>query len=248
MKLKNKVALVTGASRGIGRAIASEFVRQGANIIFTYFKNEELAKDLETEIKGLGGEACAVKIDTRDFQKAKELIEFVKEKFGTIDILVNNAGIIKDKALMLMEQSDWLDVIDTNLNGLFNVTRAAIVTFLKQKSGNIINITSVSGIIGLSRQTNYAASKAGIIGFTKALAREVAPFNIRVNAIAPGFVETDMTLTLKEDYKQKLEQEIPLGRFGKVEEVAKLAVFLASEESGYITGQTIRIDGGLGMQ
>jgi len=249
MRLEDKVAIVTGASRGIGRAIAVGLAKEGAKVIFTYFKNQDLAQTLEKEIKDCGClEARAYRLDTRDYQQTKDFIESVRDCFGHIDILVNNAGIIKDKALMLMEKEEWQEVIDTNLNGLFNTTRAAIVTFMKQKTGNIINITSVSAIIGMSRQTNYSASKAGIIGFTKALAREVAPYNIRVNAIAPGFIETDMTAGLKEEYKKQLLSLIPLARFGTPEEVAKLAVFLASDESSYITGQVLRIDGGLCMQ
>jgi len=248
MSLKGKVAIITGATRGIGRATALELARRGCNIAFTYLKSEDLAVALEGEIKLLGRDVSSFKVDTRDYQKIGELIASCKERFGGIDILVNNAGITKDKALMLMDRNDWEEVIDTNLNGLFNITRQAIVTLLKQKSGNIINITSVSGIIGLSRQTNYSASKAGIIGFTKALAKEVAPFNIRVNAVAPGFIETDMISELKDDYKTKLLQDIPLARFGSPQEVAKLIAFLAGEESNYVTGQVLRIDGGLGIQ
>ncbi len=248
MKLKDKVAVITGASRGIGRAIALELAKEGAKIVFTYYKSEDLAQSLEKEIKDLGCEVFPCQVDTRDFQKAKELIQNSYKRFGAINILVNNAGIIKDKALMMMEKQDWDEVIDTNLNGLFNITRAAIVGFMKQKSGNIINITSVSGIIGMSRQTNYSASKAGIIGFTKSLAREVAAFNIRVNAVAPGFIDTDMTASLKEEYKAKVLPNIPLARFGMPQEVAKLVAFLASDDSSYITGQIIRIDGGMGMQ
>lgn len=245
MKLKDKVALVTGASRGIGRAIALEFAKEGAKIAFTFAKNKELADSLVQEIEATGGKALAYQMDTRDFEAAKALIPKVKESFGGLDILVNNAGITKDKALMLMEREDWQEVIDTNLGGVFNLTRSAIVTFMKQKSGNIINISSASGIIGLPRQVNYSASKAGIIGFTKALAKEVAGFNIRVNALAPGFIDTDMVSALKDDFKNEVLKHIPLARFGKAEEVAKSAVFLASNESQYITGQVIVVDGGL---
>ncbi|KPK01787.1 MAG: hypothetical protein AMK71_04300, partial [Nitrospira bacterium SG8_35_4] len=167
------------------------------------------------------------------------------ELFGGIDIVVNNAGIIKDKALALMGQSDWHDVIHTNLDGTFNLTRAAIIPFMKQKKGVVINISSISGIIGTSRQVNYAASKAGIIGFTKALAREVAPYNIRVNAVAPGFIETEMLRDLKDDYREMMMKQIPLLRFGNVEEIAKAVKFLASDDAGYITGHTLVIDGGM---
>ena len=248
MDLKGRVAIITGATRGIGRAAALELAKHGSDIAFTYLKSQDLAKTLEAEIKGLGRQALSFQVDTRDYAGIGKFIGDCKEKFGKIDILVNNAGIAKDKALMLMERADWQDVIDTNLNGLFNITRQAIVTFLKQKSGNIINVTSLSGVIGLSRQTNYSASKAGIIGFTRALAKEAAPFNVRVNAVAPGFIETDMTLGLKDDYRLKLIKDIPLARFGSTDEVAKLIAYLASDASSYITGQVIRIDGGLGMQ
>lgn len=248
MQLHGKIALITGATRGIGRAIALELAKEGADIIFTFAKSDDLAKQLVSEITELDRTVYPVKIDTRDFENAQKLIEECREKFGAIDILVNNAGITRDKALMLMSKEDWQEVIDTNLSGVFNMTRAVITTFLRQKSGNIINITSVSGIIGVARQANYAASKAGIIGFTKAMAREVAPFGVRVNAVAPGFIDTDMTAQLKADHKESLVPMIPLARFGRAEEVAKVVAFLASEASGYITGQVIRVDGGLGIQ
>lgn len=248
MKFKDKVAIITGATRGIGRAVALELASGGCDIVFSYLKSDDLAASLEEEIKKMGRIVISAKVDTRDYAKAGELIALCKEKFGKIDILVNNAGITRDKALMLMEKKDWEEVIDTNLNGLFNVTRQAIVTFLKQKSGNIINITSISGIIGLSRQTNYSASKAGIIGFTKALAKEVAPFGVRVNAVAPGFIDTDMTAELKDNYREKILEGLPLSRFGEPREVAKLVSFLASDAADYITGQVVRIDGGLGIQ
>ena len=177
----------------------------------------------------------------------REMVEEVKDKFGGLDIVVNNAGILKDKALMLMTEEDWSDVISTNLSGTFNLTRAAIVTFMKQKSGNIINLTSVAGKSGMPRQVNYSASKAGIIGLTKALAKEVGPFNVRANAIAPGYTETDMIKGLKDDFKDFMMKMIPLGRFGTVEEVAKVASFLASGDSDYITGQVVTVDGGLLM-
>ncbi len=248
MLFKGQAAIVTGGTRGIGRAIVLMLANEGADVAFTYLKSAKVADELVKEIEGLGRKALALQIDVRDFQKSKELVEKVKLTFGRLDILVNNAGITKDKALMLMAKEDWQEVIDTNLGGTFNVTRNAIVTFLKQKSGNIVNITSVSGIAGMSRQVNYASSKAGIIGFTKSLAKEVAGLGVRVNAVAPGFVETDMVSGLKEEYKNQLTAMIPLSRFGKVSDVAGVVKFLLSEAASYITGQTIVVDGGLFIQ
>lgn len=247
MTLKNKVAIISGASRGIGRAIALELARQGCQISFSYRKNEAEAKDLESEIIALGPKARAFCVDIKDHTAVADWVDRTKEYFQGLDIVINNAGIIKDKALMFMEKEDWQEVIDTNLTGVYNLSHSAIIGFMKQKSGNIINISSVSGIIGLPKQTNYSASKAGMIGFTKALAKEVAPYNIRVNSVAAGFIETDMTKDLKESFKSQMLAQIPLARFGKAEEVAKAVKFLVSEESNYITGQVIVIDGGLSM-
>ncbi|MDD2752372.1 MAG: 3-oxoacyl-ACP reductase FabG, partial [Candidatus Omnitrophica bacterium] len=200
------------------------------------------------EIEKIGRKVMAIQTDVRDFDKSKEMVEQVKQSFGKLDFLINNAGITKDKALMMMSKEDWQEVIDTNLNGMFNLSRHCIVTFLKQKSGNIINMSSVSGIAGMSRQANYAASKAGIIGFTKSLAREVAAYNIRVNAIAPGFIETDMVSGLKPEYKDAMIKNIPLGRFGKVEDLTGALNFLLSDAANFITGQVLVIDGGLFIQ
>ena len=188
-----------------------------------------------------------IQLDVRDFKGAKALIDTVKNELGRLDILINNAGITKDKSLMMMSQEDWSDVVDTNLTGVFNTTRASIITFLKQKSGNIVNISSVSGIHPLAGQVNYAAAKAGVIGFTKSLAKEVAPYNIRVNAVAPGFINTEMTAALGEKARDKFLKMIPLQRFGTPDEVAKVVLFLLSDKSQYITGQTIQLDGGLGI-
>lgn len=248
MIFKDKIAIVTGGTRGIGREIVLMLAREGAKVVFTYAKSAQDAQTLMQETEALGSKTLGLQIDVRDFDKAKELIEKTKSTFGGLDILVNNAGITRDKALMMMTREEWLEVIDTNLNGLFNVTRNAIVTFLKQKSGNIVNITSVSGIIGLARQTNYASSKAGIIGFTRSLAREVAAYGIRVNAVAPGFIETDMLSGLKEELKSKMIENIPLARLGKVEDVSRAVRFLLSEAASYITGQVVVVDGGLAIR
>ncbi|MBM3245675.1 MAG: 3-oxoacyl-[acyl-carrier-protein] reductase [Candidatus Omnitrophica bacterium] len=247
MLFKDKSAIVTGGTRGIGREIVMMLAEEGANIAFTYLKSASDAQILVKEAQSRGAKCLSYQVDVRDFDKSKELIEKVKLDFGGLDILVNNAGITKDKALMMMSRDEWLEVVDTNLGGVFNLTRNVIVTFLKQKSGLIVNVSSVSGIIGLSRQTNYASSKAGIIGFTRSLAREVAPYNIRVNAVAPGFIETDMVSGLKEEYKNELMKRIPLARFGNAKDVANSVRFLLSDAAGYITGQTIIMDGGMSL-
>jgi 3-oxoacyl-[acyl-carrier protein] reductase len=248
MLFKDKVAIVTGGTRGIGRAIALMLAHEGADVVFTYLHSSREADDLFKEIEGLNRRCLALQIDVRDFERAKELVEKSKEVLGRLDIVINNAGITRDKALMMMTKEDWLEVIDTNLSGVFNLTRNSIVTFLKQKSGSIVNITSVSGIAGMSRQTNYAASKAGIIGFTKSLAKEVAPYNIRVNAVAPGFIETEMISQLKEEHRAEIIKKIPLARFGSALEVAGVVKFLLSDAASYIIGQTIVLDGGLFIQ
>lgn len=245
MLLKDKVAVVTGGTRGIGRAIVFELVQNGAKVLFTYLKSDESAGIMLDEIKEINGEAEAIKADVRSYDEAKRVVEETINKFGKIDILVNNAGITKDKALMMMEPAEWLDVINTNLTGYFNMAKACIVTMMKQKSGNIVNISSVSGVVGMPRQVNYSSAKAGELGLTKSLAKEVAQYGIRVNAVAPGFIDTDMTKDLK--HKEELIKMIPFGRFGKPEEVAKVVTFLASERSAYITGQVLKVDGGLAI-
>jgi 3-oxoacyl-[acyl-carrier protein] reductase len=245
MPLKGKTAVISGAARGIGRAIAVELACQGINISFNYSKSQSEAEALEKELHELGVKAKGFQVDIKDYAAVKGWVDKTKEDFGSLDIVVNNAGIIRDRAFALMEIGDWQDVINTNLGGTMNLTRAAIVTLVKQKSGNIV--TSVTGITGMSRQTNYAASKAGIIGFTKSLAKEVAAYNIRVNAVAPGFIETEMLKDLKETYRNQIIEHIPLGRMGKSEEVARVVKFLVSDSSNYITGQTIIIDGGMSL-
>lgn len=243
MALKNKIALVSGGNRGIGRAIVKELAVSGAKTAFTYNQNASSADELVKELKNK--EVISLQLDVRDFNAAKKVVEAVKERFGGLDILVNNAGIAKDNLLMFMSEEEWKEVIDTDLNGVFNLTRAAIVDFMKQKSGSIINITSVSGMIGTPGQVNYSAAKAGIIGFTKSLAKEVVKCGINVNAVAPGFIDTDMLTKIPDKLKEQVLKTIPLGRVGKAEEVAQLVAYLVSDAAKYITGQVIAIDGGI---
>jgi len=245
--LKDKTVVISGATRGIGRAIAIELAGEGANISFNYLKSGTEAKELERIISELGVKVKSFKADIRDYEAVKSWVDNTIKFFGRIDVVVNNAGITRDKALAFMEPQEWHAVIDTNLNGTFNLTRAVIITFIKQRSGVIINVSSISGVRGLPGQTNYSASKAAIIGFTKSLAREIAPYNIRVNAIAPGFIETDMLKELSEGYRERILKYIPLSRLGNSEEVAKVVSLLATDEARYITGQTIIIDGGMSM-
>lgn len=247
MLLKDKVAIVSGGSRGIGKACVLELARHGAHVAFNYLKSKDKALEVKKELEAGGKRALVFHSDIKDLEACKHMVEETKKAFGRLDIVVNNAGILRDKALMLMEPDDWNIVLSTNLSGAFNLAKAAIVTFMKEKKGNIINITSVAGLMGAPRQVNYSASKAGLIGLTKSLAREVAGYNVRVNAVAPGYIETDMLDTLKEDYRKNMLKKIPLERFGASEEVAKVVVFLASDDSSYITGQVIPVDGGLAI-
>ncbi len=245
--LAGKVALVTGASRGIGKAIACKLAREGAKVIINYNGSKEKAEAVKSEIEAAGGQAEVYQCDVSDYTACETLIQTVIKEEGSLDILVNNAGITKDGLLMKMSEEDFDKVLDTNLKGAFNTIRFASRQMLKQKSGRIINMSSVVGVIGNAGQANYAASKAGVIGLTKAAARELASRGITVNAIAPGFIETDMTDVLSDKVKEASEAQIPLGHFGKPEDVAAAAAFLASEEAGYITGQVLHVDGGMVM-
>lgn len=245
MNLSGKVALITGGSRGIGKAIALKLASLGANIIINYTKSDIKAKEVIKDAENLGIRAVALKADVSNKDDVESFVNKVIDEFGKIDILVNNAGITRDNLLMRMKEDEWDDVINVNLKGTFNVTKAAIRTMLKQKSGSIINIASVIGISGNAGQCNYAASKAGIIGFTKSVAKEVAKKNVRVNAIAPGFIRTDMTDKLSEKVKEEYLKKIPLNKLGEPEDIANAVAFLASDLSSYITGQVLVIDGGL---
>ncbi len=245
--LEGKTAVVTGASRGIGRAIALELAEQGAQVIINYNGSCESAGKVKQEIEAKGGKAEIVQCNVGDFEQCAELIGGVIKTFGSIDILVNNAGITRDGLLMKMSEKDFDDVLAVNLKGAFNTMRAAARQMIKQRSGRIINMSSVVGICGNAGQVNYAASKAGVIGVTKSAAKELASRGITVNAVAPGFVETEMTAVLSDKVKEDAVRQIPLGRFGKPEDIAKTVAFLASEEAGYITGQVIQVDGGMAV-
>nr|WP_041644366.1 3-oxoacyl-[acyl-carrier-protein] reductase [Mahella australiensis] len=245
--LKDKVALITGASRGIGRATAIKLGSEGAKVAVNYLKNADAAAKVVDIINSNGGDAVAIQGDTSVREHAVDVVNRTLEHYGTIDILVNNAGITRDNLLMRMSQDDWQKVIDINLGSVFNCTQAVCRTMIKKRSGTIINIASVVGLTGNAGQANYAAAKAGIIGFTKAVAKELSSRGITVNAVAPGFIKTDMTDTLADSVKEQVLNNIPLHRFGEPEEVAELIAFLAGEGAKYITGQVINIDGGLVM-
>lgn len=245
--LQRKCAVITGASRGIGREIALQFAKEGANIVLNYRSSEEEALRLKEELDKLGSNTLIIKSDVSKFDEAEHLIKEAKNTFGRIDILVNNAGITKDTLLIRMKEEDFDKVIEVNLKGAFNCLRAVSPIMIRQKEGKIINMSSVVGVVGNAGQVNYSASKAGLIGMTKSLAKEIGSKNINVNAIAPGFVDTDMTRVLNEDQKKNIISGVPLKRLGKVEDIANLAVFLASDKSNYITGQVIHVDGGMAM-
>ena len=245
--LENQVAVITGASRGIGRQIARSMAEEGAIVIINYNGSKARADETAEEIRSFGGQAETYQCDVSDFNQAAGLMEYVVKTYGRVDILVNNAGITRDNLLMKMSEEEFDAVLNTNLKGAFNCIRHVSRQMIKQRSGKIINISSVSGVLGNAGQANYSASKAGIIGLTKSAAREMASRNITVNAIAPGFIDTEMTQVLSESVRMAAEAQIPMKRFGKTEDIANMAVFLASEKAGYITGQVICVDGGMCM-
>lgn len=247
MIVDGKSALVTGASRGIGREIALELARQGANVAVNFSGSESKANEVVDEIKALGRDAFAVKCDVSNSEEVTEMVKSAIDRFGKLDILINNAGITKDNLLMRMKEQEWDDVININLKGVFLCTKAVTRQMMKQRVGRIINIASIVGVSGNPGQANYVAAKAGVIGLTKTTAKELATRNITVNAIAPGFITTDMTDKLPEDVKAEMLKQIPLGRLGEPKDIAKITAFLASDDSSYITGQTFHIDGGMVM-
>lgn len=247
MSLVGKTAIVTGGSRGIGRAIALKLAKLGANVVVNYTSSPDKAEEVVQMAKDMGRDGMAIKADVSNGEEVQELIKLVEEKFPSIDILVNNAGITKDTLFMRMKEEDWDRVMDVNLKGTFNCTKAVTKKMMKQKSGSIVNMASVVGITGNAGQANYAASKAGIIGFTKSVAKELASRGINVNAVAPGFIQTDMTDVLSDKIIEELIKQIPKKELGKPEDVANLVAFLCSDEAKYITGQVINVDGGMVM-
>lgn len=247
MTLNNKISLVTGGTRGIGREVALALAKEGSDVAISYTSNEELALNIVEEIKNLGVNSIAVEANVANNDDVVNMIKTVEEKLGTIDILVNNAGITKDNILIKMSEEDWDSVLDVNLKGVFLCSKAVARAMMKKRYGKIINISSVVGINGNPGQSNYSASKAGVIGFTKSIAKELASRGIRINAIAPGFIETDMTNALKDEIKNEMMKNIPLNSFGQPKDIAHLVLFLASEKSDYITGEVIKVDGGMGI-
>lgn len=247
MLLDGKIALVTGGSRGIGRAVAIELAKEGATVAINYAGNKAAAEEVQSIITEMGGKAMIIQADVSDEKSATQMVEGVIAQLGGVDILVNNAGITRDGLFIRMKEEDWNAVINTNLTGIFNCTKVAAKYMMKKRSGRIINMSSVSGIMGNAGQTNYAAAKAGVIGFTKSLAREMASRGITVNAVAPGFIATDMTAAMPEKAQEHVLTSIPLGKMGKPEDIANAVLFLASDKASYITGQVIHVDGGMVM-
>ena len=247
MRLEGKIALVTGASRGIGRAVALKLATEGAKVAINFAGNLAKAEEVKAEIESNGGEALLVQGNVADFETVNEIIKKIVDAWGRIDILVNNAGITRDNLLLKMSEKDFDEVIATNLKGVFNCTKAVTKLMMKQRAGRIVNMSSVVALTGNAGQTNYAAAKAGVIGFTKSAAKEFAPRGITVNAIAPGFIGTDMTSAIPEKIKDEMLKNIPLGRFGNPEDVANAVMFFVSEDAAYITGQVICVDGGMAI-
>lgn len=247
MLLENKTAIVTGSAKGIGKGIATEFAKQGATVVINYCGSKEAALKTVEEIKEFGGKAIPYQADISDYEMSKKMMDDIIKEYGAIDILVNNAGITRDNLILRMSESEFDDVIRTNLKGTFNCIKHVTKYMLKNKSGKIINISSISGVNGIAGQANYSASKAGIIGLTKSFAKEMSSKGININAIAPGFIETDMTKVLNDKYVEEIVNTIPSKRVGRPEDIAKAALFLASDMSDYITGQTLMVDGGLGL-
>lgn len=247
MLLDGKIALVTGASRGIGRAIALRLAEAGATVVVNYAGNVKAAQEVESMIVDAGGKAMLIQADIANTEAVDDMIKNINKEYGKIDILVNNAGITRDNLLMRMKESDWDDVIDTNLKGIYNSTKAVSKFMMKQRSGRIVNMASVVGLTGNAGQANYAAAKAGVIGFSKSMAKELASRGITVNTVAPGFIETDMTAVLADQVKEELVSRIPLARLGNAKDVANAVMFLVSDEASYITGQTLNVDGGMVM-
>jgi 3-oxoacyl-[acyl-carrier protein] reductase len=242
---KGRIALVTGGSRGIGRSIAERLAREGFYVVINYLRNESAARDVLSAIESAGGKGQIAPFDVSDFDATQKAVEDIVEELGGLHILINNAGITKDTLILRMKEEDWTNVISVNLNGVFNCTKAVTRIMIKQRYGRIINLTSVVGEMGNSGQTNYAASKAGIIGFTKAAAREMASRSVTVNAVSPGFIETDITMALTDEIRKSYIEKIPLGRFGSPEDIIGVVAFLTSDEASYITGEVIRVNGGI---